>query len=152
MDIKDFEKFIEAQAKGYGEGVEKALTDTAAHAINHVQTVAIPQAKPFPPILFGNYKRSWKILKRTSNSVEVGSDIPYAGVIEYGSRPHFPPVDAMRLWAKRKMGLSGKDAKNVAFLVSRAIAKHGTKPRYINTGSQPMFQKFLNQAVKEFVK
>ncbi len=151
MNIKDFEKFIDDQTKGYGENVEKALTDTAMHAIAHVQTVAIPQANPYPPILFGNYKRSWKILKRTSNSIEVGSDIPYAGTIEYGSRPHFPPIAPMLLWTKRKFGLDAAEAKKVAFAVSRAIAAHGTKPRYINTGSQTMFQKFLNQAVREFV-
>jgi hypothetical protein len=151
MDIQGFEKFLDEKKKQYQDGIKKALTDCGEHAISHVQVVAIPQAQPYPPVLFGNYRRSWKVLKRTEKSIEVGSDIPYAGVIEYGSRPHFPPMDAMILWSMRKFGLDAKAAKQTAFAVSRAIANKGTKPRYINKGSQPAFQKILNQSVREFV-
>lgn len=152
MDIKGFEKFLDNGKERRLKGVERALTDCSTHAIAYVKTVAIPHALPYPPILFGNYKRSWKELKRTKNTVEVGTDIPYGGVIEYGSRPHFPPINAMTLWAQRKFGLDAIQAKKVAFAVSKAISLKGTKPRYINKGSQPAFQKILNQSVREFLQ
>lgn len=51
----------------------------------------------------------------------VGSNVSYAAAMELGSRPHWPPIGAIQTWADRH-GLS-------AFLVARAISRHGTKPR-----------------------
>lgn len=51
----------------------------------------------------------------------VGSNVEYAAAVELGSRPHFPPIAALETWARRK-GIS-------AYLVARAIARRGTKPR-----------------------
>lgn len=46
----------------------------------------------------------------------------YAAAVEYGSRPHWPPIDALEGWASRH-GIP-------AFLVARKIAMEGTEPRY----------------------
>ncbi|MEO0595068.1 MAG: hypothetical protein AAF126_03060 [Chloroflexota bacterium] len=46
----------------------------------------------------------------------------YAVYVEEGTRPHFPPLDAIRPWADRH-GIP-------AFLVARKIAREGTDPRY----------------------
>lgn len=45
----------------------------------------------------------------------------YAGDVEYGTRPHWTPRDALQGWADRH-GIP-------VFLVQRAIAMKGTKPR-----------------------
>lgn len=55
---------------------------------------------------------------------DVGSDVEYASFIEHGTMPHFPPVDALRKWARRVLRDEG-----AAFLVARAISRRGTKPR-----------------------
>lgn len=59
----------------------------------------------------------------------VGSPLEYVPVIEYGRKPggKFPPVDAIRLWVKRKLGVPEKEIDSVAFLVGRHIAKYGTE-------------------------
>ena len=49
----------------------------------------------------------------------VGSNVVYAPFLEMGTRPHFPPIAALEVWASRH-GTS-------AFLVARAIARRGTK-------------------------
>ena len=49
----------------------------------------------------------------------VGSNVDYAPYVEYDTRPHWPPIDALQLWAERH-GTS-------AFLVARAISQRGTK-------------------------
>ena len=49
----------------------------------------------------------------------VGSNVVYAPFLEMGTRPHFPPLAALQVWASRH-GTS-------AFLVARAIARRGTK-------------------------
>lgn len=46
----------------------------------------------------------------------------YAAAVEYGSKPHWPPISALQGWA---------DRHNIpVFLVARKIARDGTKPRY----------------------
>lgn len=51
----------------------------------------------------------------------------YGEPVEMGTRPHFPPVAPIQHWVEKKIGLSGKEAKSMAFLIARAISKRGTK-------------------------
>lgn len=48
----------------------------------------------------------------------------YAAHVEFGTRPHFPPLKPIKRWAKRKLGNGG-----AAFPVARKIAREGTKPK-----------------------
>jgi hypothetical protein len=57
----------------------------------------------------------------------IGTPAIYGEAVEYGTKPHFPPVAPIQHWVERKLGISGKDAKTVAFLIARKISKHGTK-------------------------
>lgn len=51
----------------------------------------------------------------------VGSNVLYAPYMELGTKPHWPPISAVEVWARRH-GMN-------PFLVARAIARKGTKPR-----------------------
>jgi len=51
----------------------------------------------------------------------VGSNVKYAPYMEFGTRPHWPPLAAVEVWARRH-GMS-------AYLVARSIAMKGTKAR-----------------------
>jgi hypothetical protein len=58
----------------------------------------------------------------------VGSPLNYAVPVDLGTRPHFPPVEALIDWVKDKFGISNeKEARGVAFLVARKISRVGTK-------------------------
>jgi hypothetical protein len=60
----------------------------------------------------------------------IGSNLPYALPVEFGSRPHFPPVQALIPWVQKFISLkNGETAEGVAFLIARAIARRGTPPR-----------------------
>jgi hypothetical protein len=51
----------------------------------------------------------------------------YAGYVETGTRPHFPPPSALLLWVERKFHPgSEKQALSIAFAIARTIAKRGT--------------------------
>lgn len=56
----------------------------------------------------------------------VGTALDYAVPVELGTKPHFPPVEALEDWVRRRLGVAEKDARRVAFLVARKIAAHGT--------------------------
>jgi len=57
----------------------------------------------------------------------VGSNVVYAPYIEFGTRPHFPPISAIRLWVHHKGMAAAEDEGRVAFLIARKIARTGTK-------------------------
>jgi hypothetical protein len=63
----------------------------------------------------------------------------YAGPVELGTRPHFPPSGALLLWVQKKHPeLDEKRAKSLAFLIARAISRRGTK-------GQHMFDQAIDQ-------
>jgi hypothetical protein len=58
----------------------------------------------------------------------ITSPFEYGEALESGRSPgKFPPPEPIQAWVEKKLGLSGKEAKAVAFLVARKIAKQGTK-------------------------
>jgi len=65
--------------------------------------------------------------------VQTERGFPYAVAVEYGTKPHMPPVSALALWAKRK----GVNPWAIAY----SIKKFGTKPH-----------PFLNPAAEEVIK
>lgn len=61
----------------------------------------------------------------------VGTPQPYAVPVELGTKPHFPPVQALEDWVRQKLGVSGTDVRRVAYLVARKISKKGTKGHFM---------------------
>ena len=47
--------------------------------------------------------------------------------VELGTKAHMPPVEALVPWVRAVLGVAPKDAKRVAWLVARKIARRGTK-------------------------
>jgi hypothetical protein len=59
----------------------------------------------------------------------------YAAPVEFGSRPHFPPVGALLLWVQKKMGAKNeKEALSIAFAIAKTIAKRGTPAAHMFSG------------------
>lgn len=61
----------------------------------------------------------------------VGSPLSYAVPVELGTRPHFPPVDAIEDWVNVKLGITGPDGRQVAYAIARKIAARGTKGAFM---------------------
>jgi len=59
----------------------------------------------------------------------IATPVKYGQPVEYGTRPHFPPVKTIQFWVEKKLGYTGKQAKSVAFLIARAISRRGTQAR-----------------------
>lgn len=57
----------------------------------------------------------------------VGTSEPHVAYVELGTRPHFPPVEALEDWVRVKLGISDeKKIHGVAYLIARKIAARGT--------------------------
>ena len=65
-------------------------------------------------------------------------DAPHAEFIEFGTPPHAPPFLPIFKWAKRKLGLPEKQAKQVARRIINKIKRSGTLPK-----------RFLRNAIDE---
>lgn len=60
---------------------------------------------------------------------EVFLDAPHAAFIEYGTRPHHPPLEPLAEWAYRKgIADTEEEALEVASAIAWKIAKYGTLP------------------------
>lgn len=57
-------------------------------------------------------------------AVEVGTNVQYAPYVEFGTRPHFPPPEALKRWAKLHGMKPGAE-----FAIARKIAVEGTPPK-----------------------
>ncbi len=90
---------------------------------------------------------STRLIKTGNKSiVEIGTNLEYAIMVEFGSSPHFPPIDALEPWVKRVL-LNGVEAyegeaKDVAFAVAKSISKWGTQARPF---LQPAFEMNIKQ-------
>ena len=63
----------------------------------------------------------------------------YGIFVEVGTRPHFPPPAALEGWVRRRLGIPpGRQARELAFLIGRKIARQGTAGRFF-------FQRALEQ-------
>lgn len=70
-------------------------------------------------------------------NVLVQNLVDYTDYVEAGRPPgRAPPPDKIEAWVVRNLGLSGKDAKSVAYLIGRKIATQGIPAR-----------KFIQQAI-----
>jgi hypothetical protein len=90
----------------------------------------IDHAKPWPAVNTGELRASVKVADRPRGST-IYVDSPHFGVVEFGSRPHMPPVAPLVTWAARKFGVDGDEAEAIAWAVALKIAKQGTEPRAV---------------------
>lgn len=58
---------------------------------------------------------------------QVTEGVNYGRYVEEGTRPHFPNPDNLRPWVERVLGVRGKEARDKAFLIARAISRRGTR-------------------------
>lgn len=60
---------------------------------------------------------------------QVVMTVLYGLPLEHGRQPGKPPppIAPIQLWVERKLGLSGEEAEQAAFLIARAIGRRGTQ-------------------------
>lgn len=78
----------------------------------------------------GELKRSLETT-RMNNGAIVSVDAPHAPFMEFGTRPHFPPIAPLTDWVLQKgMADDEEEAKGIAYRIAQSIAKNGIKPRF----------------------
>lgn len=83
------------------------------------------------PVNLGHLKGSWTT-EITGTPVNlsgiVATPLIYGWPVEEGRKPgKWPPIQPIKMWAKRKLGLAGEELETAAFLIARKIGTVGTK-------------------------
>lgn len=155
MQIKAEIKGIEALQRKLQSAAETALKSTV-DALNTtalaVQNDLKAETKTQGAIDTGTYRSSWQIERATTRNLtaRVGTNLVphYAPDIEYGTRPHFPPRDALKAWARRKL-----HNEAAWYPVARAIARRGTKARPVfRQGTDKAFERLEGQIKQAGIK
>lgn len=112
------------------------------------------------PVDEGLMKASWAAVMQPCGAQLINS-APHAGIVEGGSRPHWPNMQAIREWVARhhksfgikrgrsKKGKAAAEAEidRITFLICQKIAKQGTKPRWVVRGALPRLSRIAKKAV-----
>ncbi|MCU0515233.1 MAG: HK97 gp10 family phage protein, partial [Anaerolineae bacterium] len=123
---------VEAQQK-IAQVVRDLRGEAYLRGMREATLMVTRSAKLRAPVDTGRLRASiTPTVQRSGETVTgvVGTNVKYAAAVELGSRPHYPPIAPLKVWARRK-GLN-------AYAVANAIAKRGTEPR-----------RFLQQAFDE---
>lgn len=132
VTLDQFARRCERLGGELAEGARRGLR-SAAYRLEGlvVEALAEPgEGGRFPPQDTGELSRSVHTTPVDDGAV-VSADAPHAAFIEFGTRPHRPPLQPLADWAYRK-GLADTDeeALLVARRIAEAIARRGTRPRH----------------------
>ena len=148
-ELKDWANLSLAQKrKAVVSGVAKSIPDLVAAS----------------PVDTGLYAASWDFTVQ-ENSVILGNYAPYAGVIEYGTRPFTPPITPLLQWAKRVLsGSTTAQGKTIntgqpesdyspevwalAKGVQKKISIYGMRPRHIMENAIPQIIENIKEELK----
>jgi hypothetical protein len=116
---KELQKLLKKASK---DAVVKANKETYASGLD-VQRVAREKLKEGKTWDTGHLATTIIVEASADKSmVEVGPTAPYGVYVAVGTKPHFPPLDALEDWARRH----GFDS---AWPICKAISERGLQPR-----------------------
>jgi hypothetical protein len=134
-----------------GDEVSKKMKQAQVQGLLMTASDCVAESKKLAPRDMNTLAQSIKLrtpqTDRNGTYVEWGSfDTKYALWVELGTKPHFPPVDALRGWTRRHLG-----DEDLAFVVARAIARKGTDAQpYLRPSADKHYPKLADNIRKAF--
>lgn len=127
LTLSQFADLLDGMPKEVEAAVIRGLRSAALRGVGFV-VEEIDRAEPYPAVNFGTLRQSthWAPL---SKGAQVYNDAPHFPFMEYGTRPHFPPIAPLVVWATRKFGVDEMEAEGIAWAVAKKISREGTAPR-----------------------
>lgn len=122
--MREYAKYLKQAPRITQEEIERSMLEALLLLEREIKDATPVGAHG---LLRGSYTHALRGAARGEVVGEVGSPLNYALPVELGTKPHFPPVAALRDWVEKKLGVDPARSASVAFLVARKIAKRGTK-------------------------
>ena len=115
------EKFEQAAIRG----LRSAAMRLEGMVVDEIRT-----AEPNPAVAQGELASS-VVTTRVEDGSIVKVEAPHGAMMEEGTRPHFPPLQPLRDWARVKgFATDDESADRIAWAVAIKISKHGIAPRH----------------------
>lgn len=108
----------------------EAVRDELSRAVTEADVMLANAAAELTPRASGLLQKSlYHVEKVNGLAVEgfIGSALNYVAPVELGTKPHFPPLEPLIDWVKTRLQVAESEARGVAFLVARKIARKGTE-------------------------
>ena len=116
IGYKELQRDLKKMSKEVAENVKK---EAYASGLD-VRKEAQDRLKAFKAWDTGHLANTILVDRSSDGSiVEIGPTAPYGPYVEFGTKPHFPPMDALEDWARRH----GLDS---AWPICKAISERGT--------------------------
>jgi hypothetical protein len=145
VDLEDFSRTL-------GDYSTRHLKDRKRAVMAGIAK-SIPDLVAASPVDTGLYAQSW-MMTETETSAIIGNSAPYAGIIEYGARPHKPPLGPLLAWAKRVTGSSSQPPDYephvwaIAIAVQKKIEEQGQQPKHILENMIPKIISNIREELK----
>ena len=134
---------LRARAKKMPGVIGKGLHHGALHGQTHLVRKS-PKDR-------GLFKASWKV-RRGKSEITLSNSAPYAGIIEFGARPHpvsREGVESIYRWVLRTITAERTEARGIAHAIAEKIRKKGQKPTYLVRDSLDDLLDFARGAVEQ---
>lgn len=135
LNLREVMRDLDLKIRETDRDVQKEI----AIAANNIRNEAIDLV----PVNTGELRASINI-EYTNTGAIIGTNAPHSKWIEKGRGPGFPPLAPIEYWVRRKLGIRDKEAKSVAFLIARKIARVGFK-------AQPFLGPSYDLAIPKFL-
>jgi len=126
-EFKKFRKSLEDAHEGSEHEIARGVWDAADAVLSEAEKEA--------PVDRGGLRYSGSVAYGPGPTAEVTFKSPYAKPVEFGSRPHMPPVEPLEAWAKRHGMKPG-----AGWAIAKKIAEKGTRP-------DPFLQRALDKVL-----
>lgn len=100
----------------------------------------------------GALAQSWQVQAKSYDEVIVFSNLLYAPFVEYGTKPHRPPIEPIMKWVRLKLGKSGRDLESTSWAVWHKIATKGTpEKRYARDAADNFnLERYVSKLLEEW--
>lgn len=125
VNLKKFQKILKLEIPKIEEAIVKGIQSSALR----LEGMIIEEIENAKAVATSELKGSVDTQMIPKGAI-TGPDAPHAPFVEFGTRPHFPPLQPIIDWVKIK-GISSDDdeAIEIARRIVKAIGRKGTEPR-----------------------
>jgi hypothetical protein len=140
---------------GMLEKLKAGVRGAASDAVEASLLEGEAEAKRECPVNEGELRASITHQKADSDDAivgQIGTPLAYAAAVEFGTKPHFPPLEAIQRWVHLKgLAASESEEKSIAFAIARKIAARGTVGKFYLTKGYMKMKTAAPRFVKTFM-
>jgi hypothetical protein len=136
---------VAANIKRFKEEAIAATKDALNEQALNIRSQAIQNITDLPAVDTGRLRSSIAIeIFDDGLARRIGTDVPYAAYIEFGQRPHMPPIEPIKEWCRRH-GIP----EEAAYAIALKIAKDGQPAKPWLFPAYEQHRKNLDHLLKE---